>query len=170
MSGITNNFGIQYMEFRTLKKLVKYSTQLLICFGVCFQALAANVSLVSGHVRALPPTVPNTAAYFTLKNNSIEIKLVKASTTAAKEAQLHTLLEENGVVKMRQVDGYIVPANSQLELSPSGNHIMIIGLTKPLKVGQLVPITLSFSDGSQNTIELPVQKANNQMEHHHHHY
>ena len=170
MKSITINIiGIQSMDFRTLKKLIKYPAQLLVWFGISLQAMAAHVSLVSGHVRALPPAVPNTAAYFTLKNNSGEIKLVKASTTVAEEAQLHTLSEENGVVKMRRVEGYTLPANSQFELSPSGDHIMIIGLTQPLKVGQSVPVTLYFSDGSQSTIELPVQKANNEMERHHHH-
>ena len=157
------------MEFRTLKTLIKYSAQLLICFSISFSALAANVSLMSGHVRALPPTVPNTAAYFTLKNQAGEIKLIKASTPVAKEAQLHTLLEENGVVKMRQVPGYALPAHSEFTLSPSGNHIMIVGLKQPLTLGQMVPLTLYFSDGSEHTIELPVQKANNKMEHHHHH-
>lgn len=153
----------------TLKKLIKYSAQLLMLIGISFQAIAAQVSLISGHVRALPPTVPNTAAYFTLKNQGSEIKIVKASTSIAKEAQLHTLLEENGVVKMRQVSSYTLPANSEFKLSQSGDHIMIIGLKQALKVGQTVPIILYFSDGSKNTIKLPVEKVHTEMEHHHHH-
>ncbi len=136
--------------------------------GLSLQVFAAQISLVSGHVRALPPTVPNTAAYFTLKNQGDEIKIISASTPIAKEAQLHTLIEEDGVVKMRQVPNYVLTAHSKFKLSPSGNHIMILGLKQPLKVGQLVPLTLKFSDGTSNTITLPVEKVDKQMEHHHH--
>ncbi|MBM7070690.1 copper chaperone PCu(A)C [Shewanella sp. 202IG2-18] len=158
------------MEFRTLKKIMKISISLLIISGFSLHTFAAQISLVSGHVRALPPTVPNTAAYFTLKNEGANVKLIKAETPVAKEAQLHTLIEENGVVKMRQVPSYNLKAHSQLVLTSSGNHIMVMGLKQPLKVGQMVPLTLYFSDGTKKIIKLPVEKVKQEMDHHHHHH
>ncbi|MBE8168498.1 MAG: copper chaperone PCu(A)C [Shewanella sp.] len=158
----------------TLLNVFKYTLKLLIVTSFTFQVWANDLHLVDGHIRAMPVTVPNTAAYFTLDNHGKAVRLVAAETPVAKEAQLHTLLEENGVIKMRRVESYDIAEHGKLTLSQSGNHIMIIGLKKPLELGQKVPLTLMFSDNSQMTIELPVKKIvmphdhDHQHQHHHH--
>ncbi|GIU48713.1 hypothetical protein TUM4249_04650 [Shewanella sp. KT0246] len=122
----------------------------------------------------MPASVPNTAAYLTLMNHSDEdVTLVSVTTPAAKEAQLHTLVEENGMVKMRQVEGFDIPSHSTLTLQPSGDHIMLLSLTAPLTMGDTVPLVLTFKDGKTLTIELAVEKRSTnetQESHHHHHH
>ncbi|WP_416351552.1 copper chaperone PCu(A)C [Parashewanella curva] len=155
---------------------VKRAFYVLIFFGFVSSSWAANIELISGHVRAMPSSVPNTAAYFKVVNHGKAVKLVSVDTPVAKEAQLHTLLDDNGVIKMRQVKNFALGAHSTLTLKPSGDHIMILGLKKPLAVGSRVALTLNFSDGSSNTITLPVQKVSRTSEkqehsdHSHHHH
>ncbi|MCL1078319.1 copper chaperone PCu(A)C [Parashewanella spongiae] len=157
----------------TLLSVFKYSLKLLIVASFTFQVWANDLHLIEGHVRAMPATVPNTAAYFTLENHGAAIRLVAAETPVAKEAQLHTLLEENGIIKMRRVESYDIAEHGKLTLSQSGNHIMIIGLKKPLQLDQKIPLTLTFSDNSSMTIELLVKKMamphDHKHEHKHHH-
>lgn len=155
-----------------MKPIFKQMFNCLILSCASFSALA-NVVLVEGHVRAMPATVPNSAAYFTLENHADNtVALVSVSTTIAKKAQLHTINEEKGMMQMREVERLDIPAHGQLSLTPMGNHIMLIGLNAPLTLGQQVTLQLTFDDGKQMDISLPVSKqADNEQaqEHHHHH-
>ncbi|WOT04650.1 copper chaperone PCu(A)C [Shewanella youngdeokensis] len=160
------------MEFKTLKQIFKQLFNITLFSCLSFTALA-QVMLVDGYVRAMPPSVPNTAAYITLENHGPATRLVGVTAPFAKEAQLHTLVDEDGMVKMRQVDGFDVDSHSSLVLSESGNHIMLLGLTAPLTENSNVDLNLTFSDGQQQRISLPVIKqarsAEAEHQHHQHH-
>ncbi|MCL1103107.1 copper chaperone PCu(A)C [Shewanella saliphila] len=162
------------MEFKTLKAIFKHLFNFLVLSSLSFAA-TANVILVDGYVRAMPASVPNTAAYFTLENHTAHaVTLVEVNTAIAKEAQLHTIIEENGMVKMRQVAGFSIPSHGKLTLQPTGDHVMLLSLTAPLVVDDKVPLELIFEDGQQLMIELPVLKQpvsqdGEQADHHHHH-
>ncbi|MCL1156630.1 copper chaperone PCu(A)C [Shewanella inventionis] len=161
------------MEFKTLKVIFKHLFNFLVLSSLSFAA-SANVVLVDGYVRAMPASVPNTAAYFTLENHTANaVTLIGVNTSVAKEAQLHTIIEENGMVKMRQVTGFSIPSHGSLSLQPTGDHIMLLSLTAPLVVDDKVPLELIFEDGQQLIIELPVLKQaaqrSEQADHHHHH-
>ncbi|WP_434939128.1 copper chaperone PCu(A)C [Shewanella sp. HL-SH8] len=162
------------MEFKTLKPIFKHLFNFLALTSLSFTA-AANVILVDGHVRAMPASVPNTAAYLTLENHGDKaVNLVAVKTAIAKEAQLHTIIEENGMVKMRQVEGLVIASHGALSLKPSGDHIMILGLNKPLAENDKVVLTLIFDTEQQLQVELPVLKQagsehQDNSEHHHHH-
>ena len=85
------------MEFITLKKIFKQVFNLVALMSISFSSLA-NVMLVDGHVRAMPPSVPNSAAYFTLMNHGPSINLIGVEVAFANEAQLHTIVCKQSVV------------------------------------------------------------------------
>lgn len=155
-----------------MKQIFKQAFNFVLLSCTSFSVLA-NVMFVDGYVRAMPPSVPNTAAYFTLMNHGPELDLVSVETDVAGEAQLHTLIEEDGVIKMRQLPKFTLASHSNLELKPSGNHVMLLGLKQPLIEGQEVLLRLKFSDGSEQQLMLPVSKqtmaTQDVGEHHHHH-
>ena len=155
-----------------MKQIFKHSFNFVLLSCTSFSVLA-NVMFVDGYVRAMPPSVPNTAAYFTLMNHGPELDLVGVETDVAGEAQLHTLIEEDGVIKMRQLPKFTLASHSNLELKPSGDHVMLLGLKQPLIEGQEVLLRLKFSDGSEQQVTLPVSKqtmaTQDGGEHHHHH-
>lgn len=102
----------------------------------------------------------NSAAYMVIRNTGSEAdKLIAASTDAAKTVELHTVIEEGGMMRMRQVEGGIdIPANGQVELKPGGFHVMLIGLTRDLNAGDKVDLTLTFEKAGQIPVTAEVRQ------------
>jgi copper(I)-binding protein len=44
--------------------------------------------------------------------------------------------------------GFVIPARGRHELEPGGDHIMLVGLTAPVKAGESVEFTLTLKDGA----------------------
>ena len=60
-------------------------------------------------------------------------------------------------LKMMKIEKLVVPAKSSLELKSGGDHVMLMGLKKELKVGDEINLELSFSDGDKKSIKVPVK-------------
>jgi copper(I)-binding protein len=120
---------------------------------------ADTITVVDPYVRQVPPGAMATAAYMVLKNTgSQDAKLIKAETSASKVAELHTHLNEDGVMKMRKVPSIEIKAKGEAVLEPSGLHVMMIDLNGTMKEGDKIAITLGFDDGSSKKIEAPVRR------------
>lgn len=121
-------------------------------------AFAGTIGVVDPYVRMVPQGVPTTAAFMTLKNNgNADRKLLRVDSPAAKTVELHTHLDDNGVMRMRQVREIDIKAGHQTELKPGSFHVMMIDLKQPLQEGEKVPMTLSFDDGSSEKVEAVVR-------------
>lgn len=88
-----------------------------------------------------------------------DIKLVKAENPASAVTELHTHINEGGVMKMRPVPAVEIKSKGAAVLQPGGLHVMMINLKAPLKEGDVVPITLGFDDGSSKRVDAPVLKS-----------
>lgn len=158
------------MTNTNLFKQAMLGTLLSLASLSAFANQAENIEVKNPFVREVPPTAMATAAFMTLENHSGHaIKLVKADSNAAKLTQLHTHIHANGMMKMRQVPNITLPANGEVALKPGSYHIMLINLSKPLKQGDKVKLTLTFEDGSHKTISAPVKSMmmGNMMENMH---
>jgi hypothetical protein len=117
-----------------------------------------SVQVADPSVRMVPPGQDQTAAYMTLRNNDkLDHALVKAASPAALVTELHTVVDEGGMKKMRPVPKMDIKAGGEARLQPGGLHIMLIGLQQPLREGANVSITLTFEDGSSKIITAPVR-------------
>lgn len=88
------------------------------------------------------------AAYLILENRGPGAdRLVRVSSPAAGAVELHESRVEDGVMRMRPVEGIPVPAGSRVRLAPGGLHVMLMGLHGPLSEGGAVPLTLTFESG-----------------------
>ncbi len=117
-----------------------------------------TLHIIDPHVRAVPAGQAQTAAYMTLRNSSAKTAtLVQASSPAARAVELHTVVDEGGVKKMRPVAKIDVPAGGETPLKPGGLHIMLIGLKEPLKEGASIALTLTFADGTRREVSAPVK-------------
>lgn len=102
--------------------------------------------------------MPNSAAFFVIKNNSDkDIAITSANSDIAEKNELHTHIKENQMLKMMKIEKLVVPAKSSLELKSGGDHVMLIGLKKELKAGDEINLELSFSDGDKKNIKVPVK-------------
>ena len=118
----------------------------------------ADIEIEGAYARASIPNVPNSAAFFVIKNNSDkDIAITSANSDIAEKNELHTHIKENKMMKMMKIEKLVVPAKSSLELKSGGDHVMLMGLKKELKVGDEINLELSFSDGDKKSIKVPVK-------------
>ncbi|MDQ0646374.1 copper(I)-binding protein [Microbacterium natoriense] len=101
------------------------------------------------------------SAGFGMLRNSGEqdVTVVSAQTEASSMVELHETVENDaGEMVMREREGgFVIPAGGTLTLEPGANHIMLMDLAKPLKAGDEVAFTLTFSDGSTVDFTAPVK-------------
>ncbi|MDD7600588.1 MAG: copper chaperone PCu(A)C [Campylobacter sp.] len=134
-----------------MKKFVLSILSIAAVFG-------ADIEIERAYARASIPNVPNSAAFFVIKNNSDkDIAITSANSDIAKKNELHTHIKENKMMKMIKIEKLVVPAKSSLELKSGGDHIMLMGLKKELKAGDEINLELSFSDGDKKKIKVPVK-------------
>lgn len=134
-----------------MKKFVLSIVSIAAVFG-------ADVEIDGAYARASIPNVPNSAAFFVIKNNSDkDIAITSANSDIAEKNELHTHIKENQMLKMIKIEKLVVPAKSSLELKSGGDHVMLIGLKKELKAGDEISLELSFSDGDKKSIKVPVK-------------
>lgn len=101
----------------------------------------------------------NSAIYMTIQNpGATADRLIKAQSEAAQTVELHTMAEENGLMKMHPVEAVDVPAQGEAVLKPGGFHVMLLGLTRDLKVGDKVTVTLTFEQAGAITVEAEVRE------------
>ncbi|SEI69771.1 hypothetical protein SAMN04488058_101373 [Deinococcus reticulitermitis] len=108
---------------------------------------------------AVPPGVKDTAAHMVLINPSARaVKLTGVSTPVARHAMLMNTVMTGKMMGMRETKALTVPARGQLALKNDGDHLMLMGLWRPLKVGEQVTLTLHAADGRTFKLSATVRK------------
>lgn len=126
--------------------------------------VAGQIVVSAVHARAVAPGQPNSAVFMQLQNNDTQAHaLISASSDVAAAVELHNHVNEDGVMKMRQVEKIDLPTGKIVALQPGGLHIMLIGLKKPLKLGEVIELSLSFEDNSSLKLLVPVQAVSMSM-------
>lgn len=121
--------------------------------------VADQISVADPYVRMSPPGTKTTGAFMTIKNaGDKEARVVSAASSVANVTELHNHINDNGVMRMRQVKEIVVPAKGETALKPGGYHVMLIDMKAPLKEGEHVVINLGFADGSSKEVHAPVVK------------
>jgi copper(I)-binding protein len=143
---------------KTRTTLALLAAALAISPALWATGAADRIQATDPSVRAVPPGQDQTGAYVTLRNTDQQAHaLVKAASPAARVTELHTVVDEGGMKKMRPVPRMDIQAGGETKLQPGGLHIMLIGLRQPLAGGAHVAITLTFEDGSSKDISAPVR-------------
>jgi len=91
-----------------------------------------------------------TAVFGEIRNtSSSSVTVISATTSASPEAGLHEMAMVAGTKQMRpKKGGFVIPAGTTHVLAPGGDHIMVMGMTKPIRPGDRIDVTLSLADGS----------------------
>ncbi len=110
--------------------------------------------------RATPAGAKTGAAYMTLINNgSAGDRLLGATTPVADKIQFHSVSEDNGVSRMREMHDVAVAPGARVTFSPGGMHVMLVGLKQPLKEGQTFPLALTFEKAGKVDVTVSVAKV-----------
>lgn len=86
-------------------------------------------------------------------------RLLEARAPIARVVELHTHIRDGDVMRMRPVQAIELPPGETVTLRPGGLHIMLIGLTGPLRQGEQVPLTLVFERAGPVEVQLNVEAA-----------
>jgi hypothetical protein len=115
---------------------------------------------MEGDMQGMQHGGANSAVYMVLANGGAAAdRLVAAQADVSNAIEIHETKMEGDVMRMAQVEGGIeVPAGGQVELKPGGYHVMLIGLTRDLAVGDTFPVTLEFASGNTLAVEAEVRQ------------
>ena len=116
---------------------------------------AASLAVLATGLNAAPPvvqindawaraTVPGqkVAGVYLQIRSARDARLVAVQSEAAASAEIHSMSNERGVMRMRKLEALTLPAGETVALKPGGNHIMLLDIKEQLKPGEKVPITL----------------------------
>jgi copper(I)-binding protein len=119
---------------------------------------AGSLDISAPWSRATPQGAAIAAGYLTIKNSGTTAdRLVGGSSEAAAKFEVHEMSMDNGVMKMRPVQGGLeIKPGETVELKPQGLHIMFVGLKKPLKQGDHVKATLVFEKAGKVDVDFDV--------------
>lgn len=142
---------------RTLLTLAA-ATLLIVAASFAF-AQGASIQVEQPWARATPAGASTGAVYLTITNKSQEMdRLLSLSSDVADKLQIHEMKVVNGVMEMREVTGGVaVAANGSVELKPGSYHLMLMGLKKPLKASETIPLTLDFEKAGKVSITVPIR-------------
>jgi copper(I)-binding protein len=109
---------------------------------------SAAVTAKQAWIREVPPQSTVAAAFVELSNSSKKVEhIVAMSSPLAARVEWHDMRHENGRMEMSQRLRPELPADSRTTLAPMGSHFMLLDLKQPLRVGMLVPLSLTLASG-----------------------
>jgi periplasmic copper chaperone A len=119
---------------------------------------AGSIEIVDPWSRATPKGAQTAVGYMTIKNNgTTPDRLVGGSIDVASRFQLHSMVMENGVAKMRELNAVEIKPGQSLEFKPDSSHVMFVDLKRPLSKGDHISGTLQFEHAGKVQIEYEVQ-------------
>jgi copper(I)-binding protein len=123
-------------------------------------AFADNTTVAIDHVWSRAQIAGrNGAVFLTLTGKGTGDRLVGVSSPVAEKAELHETIMDQGIIKMREVQGMPIAAGGTVTLAPGGLHIMLMGLKQPLKEGESVSLTLVFEKAGPVPTNAKIEKA-----------
>lgn len=100
------------------------------------------------------------AVYLTITNRGgVADRLVGASADRSGHAMIHRTVVEDGMARMRHVGAVEVPPGASVRFEPGGLHVMLTGVSTPLRAGEEVVVTLTFERAGEVTVSAPVGNA-----------
>ena len=111
----------------------------------------------------------NGAGYFKIKNiGNTDIHLLEVVSDSVDNIELHTIIMEEDVAKMRPIKGgVIINAGESMEFKPMGNHLMFFGINKKLGEGELMEANFKFKNSKDLLVKFKMES--NKSSHNHEH-
>ena len=119
---------------------------------------AGSIAISSPWSRATPNGAQMAVGYMTIKNNGTTTdRLIGGSFDVAETFELHSMVMENGIAKMRELKDVEIKPGQTIEFKPGGSHAMFVDLKHPLSKGDHVKGTLIFEHAGTVQIQYSVE-------------
>ncbi|WP_291081827.1 copper chaperone PCu(A)C [Dietzia sp. UBA5065] len=95
-------------------------------------------------------------AFGTLRNTGdVEVRITGVTSPISQRVEMHeTVPGASGMMMQEKEGGFVLPAGGELVLEPGKDHIMFMDLTAPITTGQVIPLVLTFDDGTEQDISV----------------
>ena len=105
-------------------------------------------------IRATTPNAGATAIYAMIHNHGDEQdRLVGGRVSFAKKVEIHEMKMDGDVMRMREIEGgLVIPSDGMAYLKKGGNHMMVMGLSEPIKLDGAYEVTFSFEKAGDITV------------------
>ena len=151
-------------------------TVMLLAGWLVIPSAVAAVKSTDVWIGEVPPGSSVAAGYLVLRNEGRQpMRLTGISSPVASRVEWHDVQHRDGMVTMLPRQSVVLAPGQQRVLGPGDSHLMFTGLTRALPLGERVTLTLSWLDGSRQTVTaivrprpLPASPAAMPAHHHHH--
>lgn len=123
---------------------------------------SGEVHIHDAYARSMGGMGASGAVFFVIENaGHHDITITAAASDAAEMVQLHTHKEDaNGVMQMIEIEGGVpVAAGASHPFERGADHVMLMGLTRELKDGDVVTVTLTIDGADPVTFDAVVDNA-----------
>jgi copper(I)-binding protein len=120
---------------------------------------AGALQIAHPWMRATPKGATVAGGYMAITNKgAAPDRLLGGSTPVADRFEVHKMEMDQGVAKMRPVEGGLeIKPGETVELKPGSFHIMLMGLKQALEQGQRLKGTLQFERAGEVEIEYDIE-------------
>jgi copper(I)-binding protein len=138
--------------------------KLLITFILAINFVAASnaesqIVVSDAWIRELPPGSLVTPGYMVIENlGNNDDKLTGINSSFAGHAGIHTTQIDNSeIARMTMLQELVIPAGKKVVLEPGATHIMLTGITEPIKKDGTLKLELVFERAGIKEIYVKVR-------------
>lgn len=115
----------------------------------------SGLTVTNAWAKAVPElgSTAMTGVFGTITNTTNQpVTIVSGSNSVSSLTELHETVMKDGAKVMQPVKGgFVIEAGKTRELKPGSDHVMVMKMTKPLKAGDPVEVTLTTTNGATVT-------------------
>ena len=118
---------------------------------------AGDIVISQPWSRATPKGATVGAGYLVVENRgTMPDRLLGGSVDVAAGFEIHDMVVNDGVMRMRELNAIEIPPSGSVEVKPGGRHIMFVGLLHPLAAGEKARGALQFEHAGKIEVEFDV--------------
>jgi copper(I)-binding protein len=143
---------------RSRRSLLSLLFVLMLTAVAC--STTGSVAPTVSHQWVRPPLGADrpAAGYLVIVGGETADELVGASSPVAASVEIHeTTPDADGMMAMHPVAGIPVGSGETVRLEPGGYHLMLMGVTDDLVVGEKVELTLTFQNAGDVVVQAEIR-------------
>lgn len=116
-----------------------------------------GVTVTEAGVRAVIPGQDKTAGYFDLHNGTdATVRLIGARSSSVRAIEMHETVQNDGMSRMRRLDGVEIGPGASVRFRPGGKHLMLFGVESADDGDPPLEMALQLDDGAPIEVKFDV--------------
>ena len=117
------------------------------CSSLSHSSEKNNVSISHAVIQKPFAGAKSAAGYMIIENNGEKEVFLRDVSMPLVRTMIHeTVIDDNGIVKMKHLMKLGIPKKETVVFKPGGFHIMLMGLEQTLSIGSAIPAKITFTN------------------------